>query len=137
MTREKNLHVLNTDKCFPRVSDRLVKSVDIELGVEGRWKFIWEVSWETLVENWGGKEPIENARYQASSCCGVGTAKACVTGDGGKPYRRRLQRSSPRGMKTWLSIKHSEYLLAGSTAGGEFNSPHTSISGESIEARSP
>lgn len=35
MTRGKSLHVLNTDKCFPNVSDRLVKSVDIELGVEG------------------------------------------------------------------------------------------------------
>lgn len=35
MTREKNLHVLSTDKWFPRVSDRLVKSVDVELGVEG------------------------------------------------------------------------------------------------------
>lgn len=35
MTRGKSLQVLNTDKCFPNVSDRLVKSVDIELGFEG------------------------------------------------------------------------------------------------------
>ena len=63
MTRGKSLHVLNTDKCFPNVSDWLVKSVDIELGIEG----LMEIH---LEENWGGKEPIEKAQYQASSCCG-------------------------------------------------------------------
>lgn len=44
MTKGKSLHVLNTDKCFPNVSDRLVKSVDIELGVEGLMEIHW---WRT------------------------------------------------------------------------------------------
>ena len=81
MTKGKSLHVLNTDKCFPNVSDRLVKSVDIELGVEG----LMEIHWWRTGE---GKNQQRKHGIKQAAAGGVERAKACVTGDADKPYRR-------------------------------------------------
>lgn len=96
MTREKNLHVLDTDKCFPKSFDPLwVKPVPRELWVEGPM----EIRLGDELGNTGGElereRPREEAWYQASSCCGVGTAKACVPGDAEQPYRTH-PRKPPR-----------------------------------------
>lgn len=91
--------MLNTDKCFPNIFGLLVKSVDIELWVEG----LMEIHLGEDLGNSAGELGREgtNRESVASSkqMLWCGNSQGCATGDAEKP--------SSRGKETWLFITYS------------------------------
>lgn len=80
---ESPAHAQYRDKCLPSSFEPLlVKSVAVELWVKGLTAVHWGGGDDlgNVDGELGREEPTERAWYQASSHCGVGTARACVTG---------------------------------------------------------